>query len=49
MVKQSFEDGTVRIGPVAAVPSILSTFNVDPARVLAQAGLDIKMFAVTED
>lgn len=43
-MNQLSEGGIVRIGPVAVIPSILRTFNADPAEVLGKAGFDLRMF-----
>ena len=37
-------DGTARIGSVLSIPAVLSTLGLDPARVLAEAGVDLKLF-----
>lgn len=37
-------DGTVRIGTVAALPSVLRDLGVAPTEVLTEAGLDLKLF-----
>jgi AraC-like DNA-binding protein len=37
-------DATVRIGGTADVPAVLRRLGADPARVLAEAGFDIKLF-----
>ena len=41
---QSIKESTVRIGPAARIPDVLRTLGVDPARVLAEAGLDLELF-----
>lgn len=38
-------EATVRIGSVAAIPEVLRNLGVDPAEVLAEAGLETKLFA----
>jgi AraC-like DNA-binding protein len=38
------EAATVRIGSVLAVPAVLTSLGVDPARVLAEAGLESTLF-----
>jgi AraC-like DNA-binding protein len=43
-LKRSAKDATVRIGPVLAVPAVLESLGADPAAVLAEAGLDAKLF-----
>jgi AraC-like DNA-binding protein len=48
MTRQSLRarpsDATVRIGTVLAIPALLARFGKDPARVIAEAGLDPKLF-----
>mgnify|MGYP001546301553 CR=1 FL=1 len=44
MIIQSINESTVRIGPAARIPDVLRTLGVDPARVLAEAGLDLDLF-----
>ena len=41
---QNLSEGTVRIGSVLSIPDILKIFTVDPAEVLAEAGLSLKLF-----
>ena len=43
--KRRLAEGTVRIGPVAAIPEVLRGLGVNPAKVLAEAGLDLSLFA----
>ena len=37
-------DATVRIGGTADIPAVLSSLGADPAKVLAEAGFDLKLF-----
>ena len=37
-------EGTVRIGSVAAIPAILRDLGIEPAEVLAEAKLDLRLF-----
>lgn len=36
--------GDVRVGPVLPIPSLLAEHGLDPAQVLAQVGLDLRLF-----
>jgi AraC-like DNA-binding protein len=36
--------GSVRVGPLLSIPSILEEHGLDPSRVLAQVGLDARLF-----
>jgi AraC-like DNA-binding protein len=38
------EEATVRIGPLLALPAVLRRLGADPAKVLAEAGVDIALF-----
>jgi AraC-like DNA-binding protein len=38
-------DGTVRIGPATCIPDVLKSLGADPAKVLSEAGLDLKLFS----
>jgi len=38
------EEATVRIGPVLAIPGVLRRLGADPAKVLAEAGVDVALF-----
>jgi len=37
-------DGSVRVGPIAALPQVLREFAVDPAEVAAEIGIDRSLF-----
>ena len=41
--------GDVRVGPVLAIPLVLAEHGVDPARVLAGIGLDVRVFEDPEN
>ena len=43
------EEATVRIGPVLAIPGVLRRLGADPAKVLAEAGVDIALFEDPEN
>lgn len=38
--KRDFRHATVRVGGIAAIPSILRGFSVDPSEIMAAAGID---------
>ena len=42
--RRDAREGTVRLGAVVIIPAILRQLGVDPAEVLAEAGLDPKAF-----
>jgi AraC-like DNA-binding protein len=39
------DEATVRVGPAAAIPALLEKLGADPARVVAEAGLTLELFA----
>ena len=41
---QLLHEGTVRIGPAAQIPDLLRTFDIDPVKIMDEAGLDLKIF-----
>jgi AraC-like DNA-binding protein len=43
-VPHASEEPTVRIGPALAIPGVLRRLGADPAKVLAEAGVDIALF-----
>jgi AraC-like DNA-binding protein len=43
-VRHAPEEATVRIGPALAIPGVLRRLGADPAKVLAEAGVDIALF-----
>jgi AraC-like DNA-binding protein len=43
-LKQQQGLATVRIGPIAPIPDVLRRLGADPARVLAEAGVDVEVF-----
>jgi len=43
-VKRALKEATVRVGAVLAIPDVLRKPGADPVEVLAEAGVDIKLF-----
>jgi hypothetical protein len=43
-VGMATREGTVRIGGTMAISAVLRSLGADPAEVLAEAGLDLKLF-----
>jgi len=42
------QEGSLRIAPILGVPSLLAEFRLDPAAIIAEAGLDPSLFENTE-
>lgn len=46
---RSIPEGTLRVGPIQGVPEVLHDLGVDPAEVLASAGVDPSLFEDSEN
>ena len=43
-MSRDIREGTVRVGPMMAIPVVLDQLGMDPAKVLSQAGVDAAIF-----